>query len=77
MTRATVAAGIFCKTPAAGLSKTRLSPPLTPEACGALSACFIQDTAAVIEAATAPSGDTSYAIYTPQGSEAKIGRAHV
>ena len=36
-----VAVGVFCKTPAAGFSKTRLSPPLRPEDCSALSACFI------------------------------------
>ena len=40
-----VAVGIFCKTPAAGFSKTRLSPPLRPEDCSALSACFIRDLA--------------------------------
>ena len=44
----TVAIGIFCKTPAPGLSKTRLSPPLRPEECAALSACFIRDLAGTV-----------------------------
>ena len=38
-----VAVGIMCKTPAPGLSKTRLSPPLRPDECAAISACFIRD----------------------------------
>ena len=32
-----VAIGIFCKAPAAGQSKTRLSPPLRPDECARLS----------------------------------------
>ena len=43
-----VAVGIFCKTPVPGLSKTRLSPPLRPEECATLSACFIRDLATTI-----------------------------
>jgi hypothetical protein len=39
----TIAIGIVCKTPAAGFSKTRLSPPLRPDECAVLSACFIRD----------------------------------
>jgi rSAM/selenodomain-associated transferase 1 len=64
-----IAVGIFCKTPSAGASKTRLSPPLTLAECAALSACFIRDLSATInEVATA--GDVvPYAIYTPSGSE--------
>ena len=38
-----VAVGIMCKTPEPGKSKTRLSPPLRPEECAGLSACFIRD----------------------------------
>jgi len=62
-----VAVGIFCKTPAAGFSKTRLSPPLRPQDCSAISACFIHDLASTIDSlggAAAP-----YAIYTPAGTE--------
>lgn len=62
-----VAVGIFCKTPAAGFSKTRLSPPLRPEDCSALSACFIRDLASTI---CSLDGDVApYAIYTPVGTE--------
>jgi len=62
-----VAVGIFCKTPAAGFSKTRLSPPLHPEDCSALSACFIRDLGTTICALG--SDVTPYAIYTPIGTE--------
>jgi len=65
----TVAAAIFCKTPIAGRSKTRLSPPLRPEDCAALSACFIRDVAATIGAATRDGSVSGYAAYTPAGSE--------
>jgi rSAM/selenodomain-associated transferase 1 len=62
-----VAVGIFCKTPAAGFSKTRLSPPLKPEDCGAISACFIRDLASTIHSL---GGDVApYAVYTPVGTE--------
>lgn len=62
-----VAVAIFCKTPAAGFSKTRLSPPLRPEDCSAISACFIRDLASTIHSL---GGDiTPYAVYTPVGSE--------
>ena len=65
----TVAIGIFCKTPAPGLSKTRLSPPLRPEECAALSACFIRDLTATIAEVARDGGATGYAVYTPAGSE--------
>lgn len=63
------AIGIFCKTPAAGYSKTRLSPPLRPEECATLSACFIRDLAATIHEVTRDGSATGYAVYTPAGSE--------
>src|SRR4026209_134707 len=66
-----VAIGIFCKTPAAGESKTRLSPPLRPEECAAISACFIKDVSRTIGRLT-EDGVTGYALYTPQGSEAAL-----
>ena len=65
----TVAVGMMCKTPAAGQSKTRLTPPLTPEQAAALSACFIRDTAATV---TRIDGVSPYAVYTPAGSEAAL-----
>lgn len=66
---ATVAAAIFCKTPSAGFSKTRLSPPLRANECAAASACFIRDVAATIGALTRDGDVSGYAVYTPAGSE--------
>src|SRR6185503_3322599 len=68
----TVAIGIFCKTPAPGLSKTRLSPPLRPEECAALSACFIRDLAGTIDEVARDGRATGYAVYTPAGTEAAL-----
>jgi len=68
----TVAVAIVCKTPEAGKSKTRLSPPLQPDECAAISSCFIKDLASTI-ASLAQEGDvTGYALYTPVGSEASL-----
>lgn len=67
-----IAVGIFCKTPAAGQSKTRLSPPLSPEECASLSACFIRDIASTIDEVAREGGATGYAVYTPAGSEAAL-----
>jgi rSAM/selenodomain-associated transferase 1 len=65
----TVAVAIICKTPMAGKSKTRLSPPLKPEECAALSACFIRDLSRTIQS-LADEGDVAgYAVYTPLGTE--------
>lgn len=68
----TVAIGIICKTPAAGLCKTRLSPPLAPEDCAGLSACFIRDLANTIAEVAAQGGAVPYAVYTPIGSEESL-----
>lgn len=70
----TVAVGIICKTPAAGKSKTRLSPPLRPEECAALSACFICDLAYTIDEVARRGGAAGVALYTPVGSEAALRR---
>lgn len=68
----TVAVAIMCKTPISGLSKTRLSPPLQPDECAAISACFIRDLSKTI-ASLAQDGDvTGYAVYTPIGSETAL-----
>jgi rSAM/selenodomain-associated transferase 1 len=61
-----IALAIVCKTPQPGHSKTRLSPPLTPAQCAQLSAAFIRDVARTMDEVEAAS---SYAIYTPAGSE--------
>jgi len=64
-----IAIGIFCKTPVAGLSKTRLCPPLPPEDCAAISACFISDVSVTIGEVARDGGAIGYAVYTPAGSE--------
>jgi len=70
----TVAVAIVCKTPIAGQSKTRLSPPLRPDECAALSACFIRDLSNTIQS-LADEGDVmGYAVYTPRGSEGVLRR---
>jgi rSAM/selenodomain-associated transferase 1 len=53
----------------AGRSKTRLCPPLRPDECAGLSACFIRDLASTIHALGAIEDVTGYAVYTPVGSE--------
>lgn len=65
----TVAVAMVCKTPIAGQSKTRLSPPLRLEDCAQLSACFIRDVASTIHSLSAAGGVTGYAVYAPTGSE--------
>jgi rSAM/selenodomain-associated transferase 1 len=67
-----VAVAIVCKTPAPGQSKTRLSPPLHPSECAAISACFIQDLSRTIGRLAGGGGVTGYAVYTPRGSEAEL-----
>ncbi|MEO8935769.1 MAG: TIGR04282 family arsenosugar biosynthesis glycosyltransferase [Burkholderiaceae bacterium] len=68
----TIAVAIVCKTPQPGQSKTRLSPPLQPDECADLSACFIQDLARTV-ATLARAGDVNgYALYTPIGTEARL-----
>lgn len=68
----TVAVAIICKTPASGLSKTRLSPPLRAEECAAISACFIRDLSKTIAGLVDDGDVTGYAVYTPLGSEATL-----
>jgi rSAM/selenodomain-associated transferase 1 len=67
-----VAIAITCKTPAAGMSKTRLSPPLRPEECADISSCFIRDLAGTIQSLAKEGGVAGYALYTPLGSEAAL-----
>lgn len=70
----TVGISIICKTPEPGKSKTRLSPPLSPEQCASISECFIRDLARNIQALCEKRGFTGYAVYTPVGSEEKLRR---
>jgi rSAM/selenodomain-associated transferase 1 len=67
--RSTVALAIFCKTPIAGESKTRLAPLLGPEECAQLSACFIADLSNTIRALTVDGDVAGVALYTPKGTE--------
>lgn len=64
-----VAVAILCKTPRAGASKTRLSPPLRPEECAVISGCFISDLSNTIQSIAGDGDVAPYAVYTPEGSE--------
>jgi rSAM/selenodomain-associated transferase 1 len=66
---ATAALGIMCKTPQPGRSKTRLAASLGVAAAAGLSACFLRDVAAAIEAVPERLGQRGYAIYAPAGTE--------
>ena len=76
------ALAMMIKAPRPGASKTRLSPPLTPEEAAALSGCFLRDTTAHIALVAAagvthtdgePDGAAmpaaGIAVYTPTGME--------
>jgi rSAM/selenodomain-associated transferase 1 len=69
-----VAVAIICKTPAPGKSKTRLSPPLRPEECAAISSCFIRDLSQTIQSVAEDGDAVGGAVYTPFGSEAALRR---
>jgi rSAM/selenodomain-associated transferase 1 len=69
-----VAVAIVCKTPAPGKSKTRLSPPLRPEECAAISSCFIRDLSQTIRALEAEGDVIGAALYTPFGTESALRR---
>lgn len=66
------AVSIVCKTPGAGGGKSRLRPVLGPERVQRLSACFIRDVAATLEAVSVASGRELYALFSPAGSEASL-----
>lgn len=58
------------KVPRAGHVKTRLVPPLTPEEASELNICFLRDTAAALQQASASGSSASgVAVYTPVGLE--------
>lgn len=65
----TVGIAILCKTPEPGKSKTRLSPPLLPDQCAAMSACFIRDLTANMQSISTGGELSGYAIFTPAGTE--------
>src|SRR5664279_4793663 len=67
-----IAVAVMCKTPAAGASKTRLSPPLLPAECAAISACFIRDLTQTIGELSEAEDVVPYALYTPIGTEREL-----
>ena len=63
------AIGIICKAPQPGRSKTRLAKAIGVVAASELSACFLRDVAAAIEAVPAALGRRGYGVYAPEGAE--------
>jgi hypothetical protein len=64
-----LAIGIVCKAPQPGRSKTRLAREIGPAAASELSACFLRDVAATIEAVPQALGRCGYGVYAPAGTE--------
>jgi rSAM/selenodomain-associated transferase 1 len=63
------AIGIICKAPQPGRSKTRLAAAVGEMAASELSACFLRDVAAAIEAVPDALGKRGYGVYAPVGTE--------
>lgn len=63
------AIGIICKAPLPGRSKTRLATVVGDVAASELSACFLRDVAAAIEAVPEALGRRGYGVYAPAGAE--------
>jgi rSAM/selenodomain-associated transferase 1 len=63
------AVAIVCKTPGVGGGKSRLRPVLGADRVAQLSACFIRDIAATLDALAPAVGGSRIAIYSPAGSE--------
>ena len=68
------AIGVMCKPPRIGLSKTRLAAHVGPEMAARLSAAFLQDVGAAIEAAASPARARPYAVYCPADGEGELRR---
>ena len=71
---ATAAIGIMCKAPQPGQTKTRLAATIGATTAAALSACFLRDVAAAIEAVPSQIGCRGYGVYAPAGTEAELRR---
>lgn len=69
---ATAAVGIICKTPTPGNSKTRMIPLVGAQGAADLAAAFLRDIAATIEAIAPASVAKGYAVFAPEGSEARL-----
>ncbi|WP_043159432.1 TIGR04282 family arsenosugar biosynthesis glycosyltransferase [Bradyrhizobium sp. Ai1a-2] len=63
------AIGIICKAPQPGRAKTRLAAAIGAVAASELSACFLRDVAAAIEAVPETLGSRGYGVYAPAGVE--------
>ena len=62
----------MCKAPRAGRTKTRLAAHIGMAAAAELSACFLRDVAAAIEAVPIELGRKGYGVYAPAGTEAEL-----
>lgn len=62
----------MCKAPQAGRTKTRLAADIGAFMAAELSACFLRDVAAAIEAVPAELGRKGYGVYAPAGTEAQL-----
>src|SRR6516225_4086001 len=68
------AIGIVSKVPKAGVSKSRLCPPLKPEECAELSRCFLKDTTENLsKLARETDKVVAVGVYAPTGSERDFG----
>jgi uncharacterized protein len=65
----TAAIGIMCKAPQPGCTKTRLATAIGAIAASELSACFLRDVAATIDAVPETLGRRGYGVYAPAGTE--------
>jgi len=66
------AIGIMCKAPHSGRTKTRLAKTIGEAAAAELSACFLHDVAAAIEAIPVNVGRRGYGVYAPAGTEPEL-----
>ena len=66
------AIGIMCKAPQPGRAKTRLATTIGAVAASELSACFLRDVAAAVEAIPERLGWRGYGVYAPAGAESKL-----
>jgi rSAM/selenodomain-associated transferase 1 len=64
-----VAIGIICKAPQPGRAKTRLAKAIGAVIASELSACFLRDVAAAIDAIPEALGRRGYGVYAPAGTE--------
>jgi len=63
------AIGIICKAPQPGRTKTRLATAIGAVAASELSACFLRDVAAAVDAVPETLGRRGYGVYAPAGGE--------